>query len=234
MTENFNLNLKPRTYEEKYEGNLEFSTLLFNRLNDLKKEIQVMKPCVVTKVNHAENYVTVEILDYDADELGNEQEFPPLTNVPIRQPMDSGSAYIRLPVQVGDIGTIEFFDSSVDDLIVGGAHTYDLTENWHKLSDNLFTNGFLPKNKYFEFDSTAPITLGTKDGVFTFSVDLSGKLQIVGINELVLKSGIGITLDAPDVSASGNLRVGTGYSGLIPPGALSVVQDGIVVNVIQP
>ena len=186
MTENYSLNLRPRTYEEKYEGDKEFSTLLFNRLNDLKKEIQVMKPCVVTKVNHAENYVTVEILDYDADELGNEQEFPPLTNVPIRQPMDSGSAYIRLSVQVGDIGTIEFFDSSVDDLVVGGAHTYDLTENWHKLSDNLFTNGFLPKNKYFEFDSESKIILGGKDGVATFKLAsdnnwvMVGNLQVTG------------------------------------------------------
>ena len=151
MTESFNLNLNPRTYEEKYEGDLELSTILFNRLNDLKKEIKVMLPCKVTKVNHDGNYVTVEILDYDSDEVGNAQEFPPLTNVPIRQQMDSGSAYIRLPVQIGDIGTIEFFDSSVDDLVTSNVHTYDLTEDWHKLSDNLFTNGFLPKDKLFTY-----------------------------------------------------------------------------------
>ena len=40
MAESFNLNLNPRTYEEKYEGDLELSTILFNRLNDLKKEIE--------------------------------------------------------------------------------------------------------------------------------------------------------------------------------------------------
>lgn len=151
MTESFNLNLNPRTYEDKYEGDLELSTILFNRFNDLKKEIKVMLPCQVTKVNHDGNYVTVEILDYDSDEVGNAQEFPPLTNVPIRQCMDSGSAYIRLPVQIGDIGTIEFFDSSVDDLVTSNIHTYDLTEDWHKLSDNLFTNGFLPKDKLFTY-----------------------------------------------------------------------------------
>lgn len=149
MAESFNLNLNPRTYEDKYEGDLEISTLLFNRFNDLKKEIKVMLPCKVTKVNHDGNYVTVEILDYDSDEIGNAQEYAPVTNIPIRQPMDSGSAYIRLPVRVGDIGTIEFFDSSVDDLVTSNVHTYDLTEDWHKLSDNLFTNGFLPNDKLF-------------------------------------------------------------------------------------
>lgn len=180
MTESFNLNLNPRTYEDKYEGDLEISTILFNRLNDLKKEIKVMLPCQVTKVNHDGNYVTVEILDYDSDEIGSVQEFPPLTNVPIRQSMDSGSAYIRLPVQVGDIGTIEFFDSSVDDLVTSNVHTYDLTEDWHKLSDNLFTNGFLPKDKLFTFDSTAKIILGGKDAVATFKLTSDNNWVMVG------------------------------------------------------
>lgn len=184
MTESFSLN--PRTYEEKYEGDLEVSTILANRFNELKKEIKVMLPCKVTKVNHDGNYVTVEILDYDADEIGNVQEFPPLTNVPIRQPMDSGSAYIRLPVQVGDIGTIEFFDSSVDDLVTSNVHTYDLTEDWHKLSDNLFTNGFLPKDKLFTFDSNSKLVLGGKDGTATFKLTsdnnwvMIGNLQVTG------------------------------------------------------
>ena len=180
MTENFNLDLNPRTYEDKYEGDLEISTILFNRLNDLKKEIKVMLPCKVTKVNHDGNYVTVEILDYDSDEVGNAQEFPPLTNVPIRQQMDSGSAYIRLPVQIGDIGTIEFFDSSVDDLVTSNVHTYDLTEDWHKLSDNLFTNGFLPKDKLFEFDSNSKIILGGKDGTATFKLTSDNNWIMVG------------------------------------------------------
>lgn len=213
MTENFNLNLRPRTYEEKYEGNLEFSTLLFNRLNDLKKEIQVMKPCVVTKVNHAENYVTVEILDYDADELGNEQEFPPLTNVPIRQPMDSGSAYIRLPVQVGDIGTIEFFDSSVDDLVISNVYTYDLTENWHKLSDNLFTNGFLPKNKYFEFDSDSKLVLGTKTNKIYVKFNSNDEIEIlaekvnISTKDAMIVSTTKVDITAPNVNITGVVNI---------------------------
>ena len=180
MSESFSLNLNPRTYEDKYEGDLELSTILFNRFNDLKKEIKVMLPCVVTKVNHDSNYVTVEILDYDSDEVGNAQEFAPIPNVPIRQCMDSGSAYIRLPVQIGDIGTIEFFDSSVDDLVTSNVHTYDLTEDWHKLSDNLFTNGFLPKDKLFTFDSDSKITLGGKDGVSTFKLSSDNNWVMVG------------------------------------------------------
>ena len=174
------INFKPSTYEEKYEGDLEESTAWANRLNDLKKEIKVMLPCKVTKVNHNTNYVTVELLDYDSDEIGNVQPYAPLTNVPIRQPMDSSSAFIRLPVQVGDIGTIEFFDSSVDDLVTSGTHTYDYTEDWHKLSDNLFTNGFLPNNKTFTFDSGSKIILGGKDGTATFKLTSDNNWVMVG------------------------------------------------------
>lgn len=202
MTESFSLNLNPRTYEEKYEGDLELSTILFNRLNDLKKEIKVMLPCQVTKVNHDGNYVTVEILDYDSDEVGNAQEFPPLTNVPIRQCMDSGSAYIRLPVQIGDIGTIEFFDSSIDDLVTSNVHTYDLTEDWHKLSDNLFTNGFLPKDKLFTFDSTAKLVLGTKTGKIYIKFNQNDEIEI--LTEKATVTAIeSINLISPNINITG-------------------------------
>jgi len=187
MTENFSLNLNPRTYEDKYEGTKELSTLLFNRLNDLKHEIKVMLPCRVTEVDNTRNQVSIEILDYTHDEVGNIQSYPIVTNVPIRQPMDSGVAYIRLPVQIGDEGTIEFFDSSVDDLLVSGVHSYDLDEDWHKQNDGLFTNGFLSKNKLFTFDSTSKIILGGKDGVCT--------LQLTSDNNWTIVGTVGITGD---------------------------------------
>ena len=211
MTESFNLNLNPRTYEEKYEGDLEISTILFNRLNDLKQEIKVMLPCQVTKVSHDGNYVTVEILDYDSDEIGNAQEFPPLTNVPIRQCMDSGSAYIRLPIQVGDIGTIEFFDSSIDDLVTSNVHTYDLTEDWHKLSDNLFTNGFLPKDKLFSFDSTSKLVLGTKTNKIYIKFNQNDEVEIlaekinVSTKEATINATTKIDITTPNISVTGNI-----------------------------
>ena len=211
MTESFNLNLNPRTYEDKYEGDLELSTILFNRLNDLKQEIKIMLPCVVTKVNHDGNYVTVEILDYDSDEIGNAQEFPPLTNVPIRQCMDSGSAYIRLPVQVGDIGTIEFFDSSVDDLVSSNVHTYDLTEDWHKLSDNLFTNGFLPKDKLFIFDSTSKLVLGTKTNKIYIKFNQNDEVEILAekvniyTKEAVINATTKVDITTPNINITGNI-----------------------------
>lgn len=172
----------PRSYEEKYERNLELSSLLANRFNDLKNEIKVQLPCKVHSVDYINNQVNVEILDYDADERGELVNYPIIPNVPIRQPMYSGKAFIVLPVQVGDIGTIEFFDSSVDDLIATGNFDFDYSEEWHTLDFGLFTNGFLPKGKVFAIDSSAKIQIGTHSGSFTFKVNENDELTLVTPN----------------------------------------------------
>lgn len=172
----------PKSYEEKYESNLDFSTLLYNRFNDLKNEIKVQLPCKVHSVNHVANQVNVEILDYDYNEKGELVNYPIIPNVPIRQPVYSGNAYLVLPVQVGDIGTIEFFDSNIDDLIATGNYDFDYSEEWHSLDFGLFTNGFLPKGKVFAIDNDAKIILGTHSGSFTFKVNANDELTLVTPN----------------------------------------------------
>lgn len=172
----------PKSYEEKYERNLELSSLLANRFNDLKNEIKVQLPCKVHSVDYINNQVSVEILDYDADERGELVNYPIIPNVPIRQPMYSGKAFIVLPVQIGDIGTIEFFDSSVDDLIATGNFDFDYSEEWHTLDFGLFTNGFLPKGKVFAIDSSAKIQIGTHSGSFIFKVNENDELTLVTPN----------------------------------------------------
>ena len=229
MADNNALNIN-----ERYELPFNISTALWNRMNDLKKEVHVQKPCKVVAVDYVNNSVDVKILDLDIDGNGAPVEYPIIPDVPIRQPLTSGSAYIILPVQINDIGTIEFFDSSVDDIITQDEYSYTLEEDWHSLSDGLFTNGFMPKSKLIPVEYNNPISIGTTDGVYTFSILPTGQMQMEGINELNMKSGIAINMDAPDISVTGNFRVASGYSGLVPTGASFVVQDGIIVNVVQP
>lgn len=166
----------PSSYADKYEGNKEPNTIFNNRLEDLKNEIKVQLPCRVVKVL-PNNQVNVEILDYDNHD-GKEVSYPILPNIPIRQPIYSGSAYMILPVREGDVGTIEFFDSSVKDLIATGKFSYDYTEEWHSLNNGLFTNGFLPKDKLITINSTDKIIMATHNKVFTFTVDANDNLVV--------------------------------------------------------
>lgn len=169
----------PRSFQEKYEAtSIGFGALLANRLNDTKGELKVQLPCKVTSVDYENNMVDVEILDYDYDENGNLVNYPILPNVPIRQPIYSGSAYMILPVRIGDIGTIEFFDSSVDDLITTGNYDFDYSEEWHSINYGLFTNGFLPKGKVFPVDSNSKIIMSTQNNIFTFTVNEDDTLVV--------------------------------------------------------
>lgn len=200
----------PRSFKEKYDGKQELGTLFFNRFNDVKEEIKVQLPCKVVSVNHQANQVNVEILDYNHDENGELVKYPIIPNVPIRQPLYSGSAYVVLPVRVGDIGTIEFFDSSVDDLITTGNYEFDYTEEWHSLNNGLFTNGFLPKNKLFAIDSEAKVIIGSHSGKFTLKVNSDDTLTIVTPNINIITGTLSVS---GDIHATGTITADTDVLG---------------------
>lgn len=200
----------PKSFEEKYDGKQELGTLFFNRFNDLKGEIKVQLPCEVVSVNHNANQVNIKILDYNHDEKGELVEYPIIPNVPIRQPMYSGSAYIVLPVRVGDVGTIEFFDSSVDDLVATSNYEFDYTEEWHSINNGLFTNGFLPKNKLFAVDSNAKIVMGSHSGSFTLKVNSDDTLTIVTPNINVITGTLNVS---GDIHATGTITADTDVLG---------------------
>lgn len=204
----------PKSYEQKYEEPDELSTIFNNRLNDLKSEIKVQLPCRVYSIDHDNNQVSVEILDYDSNPKGELVNYPIVPNVPIRQPMDSTNAYIRLPIQKGDIGTIEFFDSSVDDLITTDRYEYDNSEEWHSLNNGLFTNGFLPKGKLFQFDYNSKIVIGTKTNKFVFKVNSNDELEIVAekisiasTNGIAINAGSSMSITSEAISITGPLSI---------------------------
>lgn len=193
--------MKPRSYDEKYEGDKELSTIFSNRLQDLKNEIKVQLPCRVYEVDYDNNYVDVEILDYDCDYHGNLINYPIIPNVPIRQPIYSGSIYMILPVRKGDIGTIEFFDSSIKELIATDTYDYDYNEEWHSLNNGLFTNGFLPKNKIIPVDKNFKLIMASHTGTFTFKVNSNDELEIKTPN-MKLNGNLIVT---GDINSSGTI-----------------------------
>ena len=196
----------PKSFEDKYDGKQSLGSMLSNRFNDIKEEIKVQLPCKVVSVDYINNQVNLEILDYDHNEKGELVNYPIIPNVPIRQPLYSGSAYVVLPVRIGDVGTIEFFDSSVDDLTTTGNNEFDYTEEWHSLNNGLFTNGFLPKNKLFAIDSEAKIILGTHSGSFTFKVNSDDTLTMITPNINIITGTLNVT---GDIHATGTITADT-------------------------
>lgn len=98
---------------------------------------------------------------------------------------------------------------------------------------SFFTNGEinpLSDNRMHALDDCVcvPLSQNAISQLFEITsllIEISGK-------SLTLKSSTSITLDAPDVSTTGNLNVATGYSGIVPCGAATLtITNGIITGV---
>ena len=138
----------------------------------LKKDINCMYACQVLSVDQTLQQVDLKILSKDVDDSGNLVDFPVIPNVPIRKPYETSQAFIYIPVQVGDIGTIEFFDSSYGRLKTNDIVEWDYDEDYHSLSNGLYTSGFYgDKRNYIPLNPTNPITIGLKNNLFELTSD---------------------------------------------------------------
>lgn len=217
-----------RTFEQKYDEipDDEDGLILRQFIFDNNKSVRVMLPCEIVFISPDYKTVNLKILDKDIDNAGNIIDYPIVTNCPIKHPAETGQAYIHLPPSIGDQGKIEFFDSSVDEMFVLDNPVYDDNEEWHHLSNGLYTSGFSSKSKSFAVDNTAPITIGLKNSTFTFKVNSAGELVVTGLTDLKFKSNTSVIIDSPDVVTTGNLMSGTGYSGTVACGSKMLTFDG--------
>lgn len=83
---------------------------------------------------------------------------------------------------------------------------------------------------YVKYDAQGNLTTKT---VRDTKDEVGNNLTITVVGDTLIKSGGQITLDAPAVVATGNLTVGTGWTGSFgtSTGQTVTVQDGIVINV---
>ena len=194
-----------RTFEQKYDEipDDEDGLILREFIFDNNKSIRVMLPCEIVFISPDYKTVNLKILDKDIDNAGNIIDYPIVTNCPIKHPAESGQAYIHLPPSIGDQGVVEFFDSSVDEMFVLDNPVYDDNEEWHHLSNGLYTSGFSSKSKSFAVDSSAPITIGLKNNTFTFKVNSAGELTIT-TPKLIVTGNLEVT---------GSIKSGNGSTG---------------------
>lgn len=144
----------------------------------LKKSIRVQFPVQVKSVSADKRYCSLEILAKEIDNNGVIRNYPILPNIPIQYP-ETGLAYIYLPVQVGDTGVVEFFDSDIAQYLKQNVVQYHYDEEYHSLSSGIYTSGFYSDKNLFTIpDTTAAILLGTKTGTFTLKIGTDGTLTI--------------------------------------------------------
>lgn len=74
-------------------------------------------------------------------------------------------------------------------------------------------NYIMPSSRVIEVEPPE-IEIGLKNGNAKISIDASGNINIYSVDNITVKSGVGITLDSPDVTTTGNLSAGNGKSGM--------------------
>lgn len=148
---------------------------------ELKKSIRVQLPVEVISVDHIKQHCDLRVLVKEKNQAGDVLPEGILPNVPIRYINETGIAYVRLPVQIGDTGTVEFFDCSVAQYKLQGIVEYHFDENYHSFESGVYTSGFYAEKNVHQLadvDNTA-IEIGTKAGTFKLHVDkTTGNLTI--------------------------------------------------------
>lgn len=147
---------------------------LIDILSGFSGAILVEKPCRVVKVN---SQYSVDIEYYD----NNEADY--LYNVPVKH-IQTQKAFIFLGLNVGDCGTVRFFDNDVTGYYENSEYLSD-EERTHDINDNLFSVGFYPSVNQYAFPA-GDIIIGTTGGAI--------------IN---LTSG-GITINGGDITITGS------------------------------
>lgn len=151
-------------------------------LNGFSTAMLVEKPCKIVKVN---SQYSVDIEYYD----NNEPDY--LYNVPVKH-LQTQKAFVFLGLNVGDCGTVRFFDNDVTGYCQNSEYISN-EERTHDINDNLFSLGFYPSVEQYVFPE-GDIVIGTTTGAV--------------IN--LTSSGISITGGDVTIQGSGNINISGG------------------------
>ena len=168
-------------YKKSLKNSQTFEELNRYFYRQLKKSIRVQLPVKILEVDHAKQHCDVEVLLKEMSDIGDINPPNIIPNVPIRYTNETSIAYVRTPVQVGDTGTVEFFDCSVAQWKVNGIVEYHYNENYHTFESSVYTSGFMAEKDVFELNDVenTAIEIGTKAGTFIMNVDkTTGNLSI--------------------------------------------------------
>lgn len=184
----------------------------------LKKQIRVQFPCEVVSVDHEKQHCNVKILAKEMDDSGTVRNFPIIPNVPIRYPAETGLAYIRVPVQIGDTGTIEFFDTDISQYKKQGSDQFHDNEHYHGINNGLYTSGFYAEKNVYQIsdpENTA-LEIGTKNGAFNLNIDKLGNTVISALTTEITSPSIdliGATSVTGALDVTGAITAGNGATG---------------------
>lgn len=149
----------------------------------VRANLNVQLPGKVTAVRN-NSFVDVQPMIQEEWVIQGIKSLPIIQNIPIEHPRGENWS-IKLPVQVGDLGKINFFDRSLDNYLAmtseNPVNPDDVRQ--HHLSDASFTPGLYPEDDILEGDPTDMIIA---NGESQFTIHEDGTYEIANAeNELI-------------------------------------------------
>ncbi len=138
-------------------------------------------PCRVTVV-HNNSYVNVQPLIQRRYTTGTLVALPEIQMVPVSHPRGQ-DYWIKLPIAVGDLGTIIFCERSIDSWKVKGYLTDPKDARRHDLSDAIFFPGVYPMSENLPGDADDMIL---HNGDAELYLQKEGKFLVQGPEEELL------------------------------------------------
>ncbi len=143
-----------------------------NVVQGISQHILVEKPCKVIKVYPSQYYVDVEYYSKNRKDI--------LLKVPVKH-LQTQNAYVFLGVNVGDCGTVRFFDDDVS----AYQENSDIESSeirTHNINDSIFTLGFYPDNENYLFPE-GQLVIGNKSGC---TITLNGNSIVISGGNIVV------------------------------------------------
>lgn len=151
----------------------------------------------------------------------------PITDVPLIV-YGAGGGHITLPNPVGTYCLLLFMDRNIDSFLETGEQYVPETSRMHDFTDCVAITTFKTlANPIGDYDINA-ITISYQNTTLKVKDSITTNAK----NDIVLKSGTRIVLDAPQVEVTGNFGSGTGYTGVVPCGSATLqITNGIITGV---
>ena len=194
---------------------------------DIASKLNCVRIASVEEVHYDDLTVTVRLLNKKTLGL-NKDGTPNVSDYPlIRAKICFCNPFITSPINKGDECILLFSDREIESWFINGEANPLAYQRMHDITDAFAIFGIrsLPNMIQILQDALHQFFFGS-------DIQLGAGEIILNSPMVTINSTSGITLNSPSVSTTGNLSVGTGYSGVIPCGAVTVqVTDGIITGV---
>lgn len=172
------------------------TTLLEKAIRNRLAEVATATAAVIVSYDYKTQKASVRPVVHRKYADGQTAQYPVITNVPVIFPR-SGGASITFPVKPGDSVMLVFAARSLDSWLNSGAASAPDDNRMHSINDAIAIPGLYP----FTTKSKAK---NNTDVLLTYA---GCNVTITGGGEINLQSPTKVTVDAPELRATGDLIV---------------------------